>query len=353
MQRIANIIVVGCGSWSTHAHLPSLVENPVARIVGAVDTNLEARTNARKKFGAMVCSESLEEILPMVSAEGVVIATPHSTHYQIAKTALLAGLHVLIEKPMVLEPVHGSELMTIAKKVNRQIIVGYPWHFNPQVKELRKLILAEEIGEIESAFCFFASSPREYYHGNPDEVQKYVPMEKQPRPETFSDPSLAGGGQGQTQLTHSAALLFWLTGLQPQHLSAMTESFELPSSMDIVDSATVRFSNGALGTIASTGGKSLAHPEDILELRIFGSRGHVIFNVMKGEAKVFYPDGKYIYLGSLSEYSKYPHFAPAQNLVDVILGKAENLSPATVGQTTVEFIKAMYDSAKSGCIVTV
>src|SRR5438067_1615692 len=91
------------------------------------------------------------------------------------------------------------------------------------------------------------------------------------------------GGQGQTQVTHSAALLFFLTGLRPASVAAFTESFEL--AVDLVDAVAVRFDGGAIGTVASTGSIPVGHPEQ-LEYRIFGKDGYVSYDVMEGRATI-------------------------------------------------------------------
>ena len=101
---------------------------------------------------------------------------------------------------------------------------------------------------------------------------------------TYADPEIAGGGQGQTQVTHSAALLFLLTGLKPVSVAAMTEPFEL--AVDLADAVVTRFDNGAIGSLGSTGSVLPGHDE-MLEYRIFGERGHILFDVNEGSAVIY------------------------------------------------------------------
>jgi hypothetical protein len=74
----------------------------------------------------------------------------------------------------------------------------------------------------------------------------------------------------------------------------------------------------------------------------------ISFDVMGGRAIVFGPDGRIDELEPLPLGERYPHHAPANNLVDVVLGRAENDSPAEIGCLTVEFLDAMYRSAAAG-----
>jgi len=337
--------VIGCGSWSNEAHLPALADNPDAEIAALVDTDEAAREAAARRFGVADVYASHEELYASKPPDGVIVATPHARHFEQARAALEAGAHLLVEKPMVLEPREGRELQRLARERGRELIVGYPWHYNRQAIELRALLGAGEVGTLEFASSFFASMVREYYRGDTQAYQAEFGLTQAPRDETYSEPALAGGGQGQTQVTHSAALLLWLTGLRPRRVAAFCESFEL--ELDLVDAAAVRFDGGAVGTIASTGDRPSGH-EDVLEIRVSGTGGMVSFDVMDGRAAVLGPDGRREELEPLPLEERYPHHAPANNLVDVVLGRAENGSPAEIGCLTVEFLEAMYRSAAAG-----
>ena len=75
---------------------------------------------------------------------------------------------------------------------------------------------------------------RELYRGNPEPYRDILDYAVNPPGlRTYADPEIAGGGQGQTQVTHSAALLFLLTGLRPVSVAALTEPFEL--AVDLAD----------------------------------------------------------------------------------------------------------------------
>ena len=90
------------------------------------------------------------------------------------------------------------------------------------------------IGTIEYVSCQFASIVRELYRGNPEPYRDILDYAvNPPDARTYADPEIAGGGQGQTQVTHSAALLFLLTGLKPTGVAALTEPFEL--AVDLAD----------------------------------------------------------------------------------------------------------------------
>jgi predicted dehydrogenase len=80
--------------------------------------------------------------------DGVVIATPVRTHYQLAKEALLHGKHVLVEKPLTANLAEAEELVALAEQQERVLMVGHTFEYSPAVNELRKLIQNGDLGKI-------------------------------------------------------------------------------------------------------------------------------------------------------------------------------------------------------------
>ena len=108
------------------------------------------------------------------------------------------------------------------------------------------------IGAINYVQSFFGSSPVNLYRGEPEaDVYAYGAGADfdGPLKSTYSDPRLAGGGQGQTQLTHSIALLLFLTGLDPERVAAFMDTGS--AAIDVIDALTIP-SGRALGVVCST-----------------------------------------------------------------------------------------------------
>ncbi len=82
------------------------------------------------------------------SVDAIVIATPVCTHYRLAKEALLAGKHVLVEKPMAESMIQGEELVAIARQKNLRLMVGHTFLYNPAVQMVRRVIQSGELGDI-------------------------------------------------------------------------------------------------------------------------------------------------------------------------------------------------------------
>ncbi len=353
MRRV-RVGVAGVGHWARTAHLPAVDAHPNADLVAMADPDAANLERSRRRYGVEACFVDPLEMLATCDLDAVIIATPHTYHYEIAAAAIRRGLHVLIEKPLVLEPADGRRLIEAAASARVEIVVGYTWHYNRQVLRARQWIAEGRIGSIHYAQSFFGSSPVNLYRGDP-EADTYAYGEGDafdgPLRTTYSDPRLAGGGQGQTQLTHSIALLLFITGLEPERVAAFMENQS--TAVDVVDALSIRFRGGALGVIGSTGAVTPVTHTDTLEYIIHGSSGHLHFDVMDGSLRMYSSDGP-IDDPVLPAAERYPMWGPARNLTELAMGTGSNGSPASFGQRTVETLHAAYRSAaKDGTAVFV
>ncbi len=349
----ARIGVIGCGWWATRAHLPALQANPDAVIAGIADPDAANRARTAERFAIppdRVFADAAD-MLERAELDAAIVAVPHAAHAGLARAVLERGLHLLLEKPMTICPADARALAALAQARRAELIIGYPWHYNRQVLAVRDAIAQGRIGAIEYVSCQFASIVRELYRGNPEPYRDILDYAvNAPGPRTYADPEVAGGGQGQTQVTHSAALLFLLTGLRPVSVAAVTESFEL--AVDLADAVVLRFANGAIGSLGSTG-SVLRGQDEIREYRLFGERGHIAFDVNEGSAVIYGADGEVHRLPGLPAEERYPDWAPADNLVDIVLDRGANGSPAALGVLTVEFVDAMYRAAREGRTIAI
>jgi predicted dehydrogenase len=344
MERV-RVGVAGVGHWARTAHLPAVDAHPNADLVALADPDPGNLDRSRKRYGVSACFDDPMAMLERAPMDALIVATPHVYHFEIAAAAIARGLHVLIEKPLVLDPADGRRLIEAAAQAKVEIVVGYTWHYNEQVLTARRWVADGRIGTVTYVQSFFGSSPVNLYRGEP-EMDVYAYGEGDgfdgPLKTTYSDPRLAGGGQGQTQLTHSIALLLFLTGLEPVRVAAFMEHGA--ADIDVVDALTVRFRDGALGLVGSTGAVVPVTHTDTLEYIIHGSAGHIHFDVMDGALRLYADDGV-TEAPILPVADRYPMTGPARNLIDLARGVGSNGSPVVFGQRTVEILHAAYRSA--------
>ena len=327
--------------------------NPDADPVAIADPVEEKRSRAASVFQPQRTYRGHREMLENETLDGVVIAVPHMAHYEVALDALRAGCHLMLEKPMVVESRHAARLVSEADERGLEIVVGYPYHYNRQVLAARDWIAAGEIGELLYVHTLFASIVWELFRGDVDLVADAVGFTITPTgADTYGDPARSGGGQAIVQITHSAALLLFMTGLVPAEVFAYMENRDL--RVDLVDALAVRFAGGCLGTIGSTG-STVRTQEELLEYRIYGTGGHILLDLAASELGLYRADGTVernptepVDSGPRTYDSAYPEDAPVNNLVDIIAGRDVNRSPADLGAAVVRLLEAAYTSARTG-----
>jgi predicted dehydrogenase len=140
---MVDVSVFGIGEWG-YNHLRTFQAIPQAKVVAVCDLSDKLLEKARQQFpttpGTKDAGEALEK------AEAVVIASSAKTHYALAKRALEAGRHVLVEKPLALKVEEGAELVALAEKKGRVLMVGHLLLYHPAVLRAKALIDAGEIG---------------------------------------------------------------------------------------------------------------------------------------------------------------------------------------------------------------
>src|SRR5437868_11062423 len=138
--------VIGWGYWGPKIarNLDSLPHAMVSMIADMDATRLVSSTG---NFSSVQTTTQAGDVFRS-DVDGVVIATPVRTHYRLAREALLHGKHVLVEKPLTADVAEAEELVTLAIKQQRILMVGHTFEYSPAVNELRKLIQSGELGRI-------------------------------------------------------------------------------------------------------------------------------------------------------------------------------------------------------------
>ena len=346
MPNTARIAVIGTGWWATTAHIPALQANQDANLVALSDMRPDVLLKAARHYGVDRTYTDYRAMLERERLDGVVIAVWHAAHYEVARACLEHGLHLLLEKPMVLTAAHARHLTEFSRVQGCQLIVGYPWNYNPHVLRAKEVLSSGKLGGIRYVNNMFASCVIDLYRGD-DNVHGDLYRYPVTGPgDVYSDPERSGGGQGHLQVTHSAALMLHLTGLKPASVLALMDS--LDTRVDVVDAMIVQMDNGALANVGSTGTLHARGPGQELVVQVYCDRGWVDVNIGRERCTIYYEDGSAEALPPLAEGQSYPAAAPADNLVDVIVRGAPNMSPPETGWRTVELLDAAYRSAADG-----
>lgn len=338
--------VVGTGWWATQHHIPSLRAYEGAKLAALADPNPEALQRAASAYQVATTFTDPAELYASGLVDAVVIAVPHAFHYEQARAALDAGLHVLVEKPMVLTSEHAWDLVRTANTRGLHLMVGYTYHYTRAAQRLRAAIEDGELGEIQLVSGLFSSMVEEYLRGRPDAYREVFQFPVTgPGASTYSDPKIAGGGQGHLQVTHAMGMVLYVTGKPVARVSAFMSNEDL--AVDLIDAVSYAFGGGGHGTMASTGAIRPGEPSQ-QEFRYYGTAGFALQDLLAGTLSIHRDDGSVEELDPLAGDEVYPAHAPARALADVVAGRGENLSPAVPAARTVAFLEAAYASAGQG-----
>ena len=137
--------IIGYGYWGTNL-VRNFNNHPFCRIAKVADARQERRALLEKNYPSIQTVSQANDIIGDNGIDAVVIATPVHTHYQLAKSALLSGKHVLIEKPMAASTAEAEELMEIAMQKNLIIMVDHTFLYTGAVQKIKSLIETDSIG---------------------------------------------------------------------------------------------------------------------------------------------------------------------------------------------------------------
>jgi len=140
--------IVGYGYWG-----PNLVRNfsdlDGVRVVGICDMNSKRLAAAHKKFPGVETFSEFADFLKTPGLDAVCVATPVSTHFKLARAALAAGKHVLVEKPLASSTREVRALMVLAEKKSLVLLVDHTFIYTGAVRKIREMAAGGELGKIQ------------------------------------------------------------------------------------------------------------------------------------------------------------------------------------------------------------
>jgi predicted dehydrogenase len=152
MSNPVAVGVVGYGYWG-----PNLARNlgslASTRLAAVCDLDADRLIHMGKHYPDALAFQDFSEMLNEADVDAVVIATPFRSHHLLAKTALLAGKHVLIEKPMASSVAECEELIEIARSRKLVILVGHTYHYSEAVRKILEIIESGDIGDVRYINC--------------------------------------------------------------------------------------------------------------------------------------------------------------------------------------------------------
>jgi predicted dehydrogenase len=143
---MVKIGIIGLGRWGPNL-LRNFHENPATSVPIAADADESRRALIAPRYPAINLASSAQAVIAS-DIDAVVIATPTSTHYQLVRDALLAGKHVLVEKPITNDVGQACELAELATARGLVLMVGHVFVYNSGVEAVKQYIDEGVLGRV-------------------------------------------------------------------------------------------------------------------------------------------------------------------------------------------------------------
>src|SRR6202048_2862472 len=237
--------VVGVGHiGSNHARLYAEIDS--AEFAAVYDVDL-ARANSIARKYRTVAAKSLEEFAELVDAASV--ATPTSTHYEVAQPLLERGKHLLIEKPITENTAHASQLAEIAARDQLILQVGHVERFNPVLGALEKRLT------------------------NPRFIEAH---RLSPYPNRSTDIGVI-----LDLMIHDLEIILHLVRLPVENIDAV--GIPVLSKGEDIANARIRFANGCVANVTS----SRISPERMRKIRVFQEDAYLSLDYEKQTGEIY------------------------------------------------------------------
>ncbi|WP_328610657.1 Gfo/Idh/MocA family oxidoreductase [Amycolatopsis sp. NBC_00345] len=262
MTGLIRVALVGCGVIGRN-HARVLGEHPAFTLAAAVDPVAENAARVVAEHPSPVAYAELADALREQKPDLVVICTPSGTHLDLARQAIEAGAHVVIEKPLDVSVARAAEFAALAERAvaaGRMITVISQHRFDPASVAVARAAHDGRFGKLTSAVASVAWwRDQAYYDGGA----------------WRGTWRLDGGGALMNQGVHTADLLLWFLG-RPVEVQAAAGllAHERVEVEDTV-AATVRFESGAVAVLLAT---AAAYPGLTTRIQVHGTEGSAVID---------------------------------------------------------------------------
>ncbi len=326
MEKV-KIGVIGLGGVAQLVHLPNFEKIPNADLTAVAEINRNRLQTISDKFDVKQRFSNYNDMLEKSDIEAVIIATPTSTHKDIAIDCLNMGKDVLIEKPMARTYQEAIQIVDAAKKNKRILMVGMNLRYRPDTMLLRSFINTNEIGEPFYVKCGW--------------IRKQSSSEK-----WFTKKEESGGGVIIDLGIHIMDLALWLLNY-PEISSVSAQNFHhFTKNVEDTSISCIKCNNSAIINMEVSW--SLPVEKDHFFLEVYGTKGSFSISPFRLYKKV---ENDYINLtptqvDNPTVLFKKSYLNELKNFIGAIKGLNPNFSPGEEAMQRMKIIEAMYMSAE-------
>ena len=255
MSTPLGFAIVGTGMIAGY-HAQAIAQTPGAKLVGVVSRSPDKGPAFAAKHGIPVVTATVAEMVARPDVHVVTVTTPSGGHLAPALTAIRAGKHVIIEKPLEITPARVDEITAAAEKAGVKVAAIFQGRFGSGAQKVKAALDAGRLGRLVLASAYVKwHRTTEYYQTAWKGTWE-----------------LDGGGALMNQAIHGVDLLQWFAGLPVEVFGQFTRRVHIGIQADDTTVATLKFPNGALGTIEAT---TAAWPGWSRRIELCGEQGSI------------------------------------------------------------------------------
>ncbi|BBD73300.1 dehydrogenase [Sulfodiicoccus acidiphilus] len=316
--------IIGCGGIANAHVLAYLQHSERVKIQALADVYVDAAEGLRRRFKLEAqVHHSYEELLKREDVDAVDIMLPHHLHWKAVMDAIMAGKHVLVEKPMCVTPAEADAVVDAVKAAKTKLLVGHNQVFSPAVREAKRMIEEGYVGKL------FSVRTQDCFKGRIGGWR--LSKEK------------IGGGELIDTGYHPMYLLSYLSASKVSSVYAVTgKFFNLEMEGEDTAMVLVNFADGSLGSVNTSWAYEL--PPGDKRFAVAGEKGLLYGDLLvlgykvpgMGEARREWPTVRDPYTDTfIYEIS---HF------LDVVEGRSEPIQGPEEGRSVVRLVTAAYRS---------
>ena len=319
--------IIGLGGIAQLVHLPNLTKLSNVNVVSVAEINKNRLNTIADKFNIPERHTDYKELLNKSEIEAVIIATPTSTHKEVAVTCLKAKKDILVEKPLARTYAEAKPIVDAAKRNKKKIMVGMNLRFRPDAMLLRSILNSGELGDAFYIKCTW--------------VRRQSSKEK-----WFTRKVESGGGVIIDLGISLLDLSLWLLDYPPVE-SVSTQCF-YQNIKNVEDTAISFLRCKSTQAISIETSWSMQVVKDIFSLIVYGTKGTASMNPFRVYKKM---EEQFIDLTPSQTDTAMTAFKKSyQNELKKFIGAVRGLNPVfssgDEALSRMKVVDAMYQSSK-------
>ena len=322
-----NLAVIGAGAWGKN-HIRNFSQLPDANFSICCDQDDKRLKYVKDTYPNLQVTRNADDIFKDPKIDAVVICSSAVSHYPLAKAALDADKHVFVEKPLTLKVSDAEDLVKLAKKKKKVLMVGHLLIFHSAVAKMKELIDKKEIGDLYYIYCQRVNLGK--IRQDENALWSFAP--------------------------HDLSVILHLLGEEPVSVTARGEDYLQNKIADVVF-VNLEFPNKKMAHVHL----SWLDPHKERKLTVVGSKKMVVFDDMEAADKIKIYDKGVEKVPGYETYAEYLSLRfgdlliPALKMVEPLKTECQHFldcikdgkTPLTDGEAGLQVVKILNAAQKS------